>query len=61
MLYGEEDVNVSKDEINDIFKNLKGSKKLVTFPLAGHENYLIKYKKEWIEAVTIFFPKDETP
>lgn len=57
LLYGEEDLNVSKDEINDIFQNLKGSKKLVTFPCAGHENYLNKYKNEWINAVDLFLSK----
>lgn len=54
LLYGEVDKNVSRKEIDEIFENLNGKKRLVTFPLAGHENYLIKYKNEWIKSIDIF-------
>jgi uncharacterized protein len=54
LLYGEKDVNVSKAETNEIYQNLIGIKKLITYPLAGHENYLIKYKTEWIKDVSVF-------
>lgn len=54
LLYGEKDQEVSKQEIDDIFKNLKGSKELKTFQLAAHENYLKKYKPEWIQYITTF-------
>lgn len=37
LLYGEKDNRVSREEIKSIFSNLKGPKKLVTYPLAGHE------------------------
>src|SRR5205085_9033661 len=43
LLYGEKDEKVSRQEIDDIYKNLAGKKTLRTYPLAGHENYLIKY------------------
>ena len=54
LLSGEEDDRVSLREINHIFKNLAGVKKLKTYPLAGHENYLSKYKDEWENDVKTF-------
>jgi alpha-beta hydrolase superfamily lysophospholipase len=57
VLYGEQDNRVSRAEIDEIFSNLKGPKQLKTYPLAGHENYLIKYKDAWINDVTSFLSK----
>lgn len=54
LLYGEKDERVSREEIDDIFSNLKGTKKLVTYPLAGHENYLLRYQAEWTKDVRTF-------
>lgn len=54
LLYGEKDKKVSRKEIDQIFKNLKGEKKLNTYPKAGHENYLNKYTKEWTSDVKHF-------
>jgi pimeloyl-ACP methyl ester carboxylesterase len=54
LLYGEEDPKVSREEINEIYKNLKGYKQLKTYPLAAHENYLVKYKQQWINDVQGF-------
>jgi uncharacterized protein len=54
LLYGEQDKNVSCAEIDAIFKNLKGKKTLKTYPLAGHENYLLKYKAQWGSDVRSF-------
>ena len=54
LLSGEKDDRVSMGEINRIFHNLKGEKKLSTYPLAGHENYLGKYKAEWINDISSF-------
>jgi len=54
LLYGEQDKDVSRQEIDAIFANLKGTKTLKTFKLAGHENYLTKYKDEWIRDITEF-------
>lgn len=51
LLYGEKDKNVTKTEIMTIFSNLKGLKTLQTYKNAGHENYLIKYRNEWIKDV----------
>ncbi len=44
---GGKDDKVSIDETNEIYANLPAEKKLVVYPDAGHENYLLKYKKEW--------------
>ena len=54
LLYGEKDKKVSRSEIDEIFINLKGWKKLKTYQFSGHENYLLKYKNEWIEDVNTF-------
>lgn len=53
-LYGEGDKTVSHDETNRIFKNLSGEKELKTYPSAGHENYLLKYRQEWTKDVQDF-------
>lgn len=60
LMYGEKDVDVSRKETDEIYKNLKGKKKLCTYPLAGHENYLRKYKTEWIEDVSRFMKETTT-
>ena len=57
LLYGEKDDKVSQEEINTILANLKGEKVLKTYPDATHENYLNKYKREWINDVDEFLTK----
>jgi alpha-beta hydrolase superfamily lysophospholipase len=54
ILYGEKDRNVSRKEIDAIFTELKGEKTVKTYPLAGHENYLLKYKNEWVVDISHF-------
>lgn len=54
LLSGEKDDRVSIREIDSIFNNLAGKKKLKTYPLAGHENYLNKYKDEWTNVIKTF-------
>lgn len=54
LLYGEKDKSVSRQEIDAIFSNLKGMKTLKTYAQAGHENYLIKYREEWVRNVESF-------
>ena len=54
LLYGEKDKSVSRNEINEIFANLKGFKKLNVFKNTGHENYLIKNRVEWIKNIEKF-------
>ncbi len=54
LLYGEKDNKVSRAETDAIYANLQGKKTLKTYPLAGHDNYLIRYKSQWISDVTGF-------
>ena len=58
LLYGAKDEKVSSDEINRIYRNLKGKKKLNIYKNAGHENYLNKYEKEWTFDIKSFMEKD---
>jgi uncharacterized protein len=54
LLYGEKDKEVSRAEIDLIYRNLPNKKTLKTYPEAGHENYLKRYKIEWINDVNQF-------
>jgi len=54
LLYGEKDKNVSRKEIDEIYRNLNCKKELKTYLLAGHENYLTNYKAQWITDVQSF-------
>jgi len=54
LLHGAKDEKVSMEEIQTIYNNLEGIKKLQIYEEAGHENYLVKYKTEWTEDVKIF-------
>lgn len=58
LMYGEQDVNVSRAETDEIFANLAGSKRLILFKNAGHENYLLRYGKEWVDAVDAFLERN---
>ena len=57
LLSGEKDDRMSMREINHIFKNLAGVKKLKTYPLADDENYLIRYKDQWTNDIEAFLHK----
>ncbi|WP_242412097.1 alpha/beta hydrolase [Flavobacterium sp. Root186] len=54
LLYGEKDKSVSIEEIDIIYKNLKGQKRINIYKDTGHENYLIKNKIQWTEDVSGF-------
>ena len=54
LLYGGNDIKVSRQEINQIYSNLRGDKRLRIYPKAGHENYLINYSDEWRKDVADF-------
>lgn len=54
LLYGEQDDKVSRWEIDRIYENLQGKKVLKTYPMAGHVNYLKKYRAEWTKDVGEF-------
>ena len=55
LMYGEQDEKVSRAEIEEIFENLPSAKELRTYPLAGHENYLKRYREEWTSDIQSFF------
>ncbi len=54
LLYGQKDPKVSQNEIDEIYGNLQGVKILQTYPRAGHESYLIRYKDKWTTDVQSF-------
>ncbi len=54
LLYGARDNRVSREETQTIFINLAGEKYLKTYPEAGHESYLLKYRDAWAEDVRQF-------
>ena len=54
LMSGGVDKYVSLEEINEIYANLPCIKQKIIYPLAGHENYLTKYKKEWVNDVKMF-------
>lgn len=58
LLHGAKDEKVSREEIEQIFQNLGGRKKLKIYPKAGHENYLWKYKAEWTEDIKSFLTRE---
>jgi uncharacterized protein len=58
LLYGEKDDNVSRKEIDDIYRNINGRKDLKTYADAGHENYLLKYHAQWTQDVKLFLQSE---
>ncbi len=59
LLYGEQDEKVSRQEIDEIYTNLSGVKQLKTYPRAGHENYLRRYRQQWTQDVHAFLTRQE--
>jgi len=55
LMLGKKDNRVTIQEVEAIFKNLQGQKKLEILEFSGHENYLEHSKKKWLEEVKIFF------
>lgn len=54
LLYGEKDDKVSRKETDEIFANLNGKKTLKTYPDVAHENYLIRYRDQWVADISEF-------
>ena len=54
LMYGNQDQKVSLQETELIFSNLAGQKELKIYPEAGHENFLTKYKAQWVQDVKNF-------
>jgi pimeloyl-ACP methyl ester carboxylesterase len=61
LLYGEKDDRVKPSETSAIYTNLAWSKKLVQYPLAGHEDYLIQYRRQWTDEVLQFLQQEPCP
>lgn len=59
LMYGEEDKNVTRQEIDTIYHNLAGDKSLVTFAKAGHNDYLLLAKSAWINATNGFLTRHQ--
>lgn len=55
--YGQKDERVTRRETKEIFGNLRGPKQLITFPQAGHVNYLATYRKAWRGSVARFLER----
>ncbi|RAW02762.1 alpha/beta hydrolase [Pseudochryseolinea flava] len=54
ILYGEQDERVTLEESQEIYKNLNGPKRLVTYPHAGHNVFLVDNQTRWKKDVTDF-------
>lgn len=54
LFYGMKDRKVTNQEIQNIFSSLPGSKELVTFDSAGHDNDFLLYPDKWTGAVSTF-------
>ncbi len=54
LFYGQQDPRVTPKETNDIYFNLTGPKRLVTFPNAGHGMFLKDYENEWMKEIHSF-------
>ncbi|MBL3658850.1 alpha/beta hydrolase [Fulvivirga sediminis] len=57
ILYGEQDDRVTREEIDNIYNNLKGPKKLATYPEAGHKILLKNSKNNWEQDITQFLTR----
>ncbi len=51
LMCGGNDERVSREEIDDIYGNLKGEKVLRIYDRAGHESYLRRYREDWVSNI----------
>ena len=58
--HGGRDPRVSVAEVESIFANLAGEKRLVLFSEAGHESYLAVDEAHWREAADAFLARVES-
>jgi hypothetical protein len=45
---------MTASETDNVYRNLAGPKLLAIYPEAGHNNYFVRYEKEWMKDVTSF-------
>lgn len=57
LIWGARDPKVSRAETESIFASLQGPKRLLELPQSGHNDYLLRYRAEWIAAVDSFLNK----
>jgi alpha-beta hydrolase superfamily lysophospholipase len=60
LLHGKDDTRVKCDDIERIFKNLRGEKRLHLFEDLGHESYVAKQAAEWKDNVGRFLTEKDT-
>ena len=58
LTYGEKDGRVTRQEIDEIYRNLNGQKELAIFKKSGHEDYLINSNDEWLDKISNFALKN---
>jgi len=58
LMSGKKDGRVTLEEVEEIFGNLTGPKKLKILEKSGHENYLVNEKGNWVETVFGFLNED---
>lgn len=54
LIWGAKDGKVMADETEAIYHNLAGPKELLRLPEAGHNDYLLRYRGQWIDKVDSF-------
>jgi pimeloyl-ACP methyl ester carboxylesterase len=57
LMWGEKDNRVNREETESVYAALAGPKQLVTFPEAGHESYLLRYRQQWETATLTFLQR----
>jgi uncharacterized protein len=55
LIYGAQDINVSRQEIDEIYLNLNGAKMLSVFEDAGHTNIISDYNEKFTKDLKLFF------
>lgn len=59
ILYGEQDERVTLSESKEIFNNMQGDKKLITYPNAGHNVFIPDNQSHWENDVTQFLQAEK--
>lgn len=54
ILHGKNDKRANLEDVEAIYSNLSGKKKMVLFENTGHESYIGKYKNQWTSEVSGF-------
>lgn len=57
LMSGGKDPYVSQEATREVFANLGGPKRLHFFPLAAHEDYLVRYRQGWQRETDTFLQK----